>query len=118
LGIALANDGQVEEALRVCRRAIERSPDSGPSHDALAYALLSAGQFEAAAAEWAKAKQLMPLSPTPDCGIARVLIAQQRLPEAAAILQQVLQQWPDLYYAQELLANVQAALQGSPLPNP
>lgn len=52
LGRVLKDQGKLHEAIACCRRAVEQDPDSAEAHNTLAYAYLTAGDFQQGWAEY------------------------------------------------------------------
>ena len=100
--------GRFDEAVSVCRQAVELSPESFKARFVLGRTLANAGRGDEAIQSLQHAKQLMALSPIPDCEIAKVLVRQGKRDEAIALLREVLGRWPDCLDARNLLRGLES----------
>jgi len=85
LGIALANHGQAEEAVRWFRQLVRRVPANGMAHSHLGKALLAAASPEAAVDELRKAVDLDPGHVESLVALGGALRACRRTDEALAV---------------------------------
>jgi TolB-like protein/DNA-binding winged helix-turn-helix (wHTH) protein/Flp pilus assembly protein TadD len=81
--------GHHDEALALQRRAVAVDPVSAPGRAALGRYLTVAGELQQAEAEFRHAKELSPTLPEIDSYIANVLILQQRVDEAKALIEEM-----------------------------
>ena len=81
--------GHRHEALSLQRRAVAVDPLSAAGHANLGYYLAAVSELEAAEKELKHARELSPMLPSIDLGIAKVLVLRQRFDEALSIFTQM-----------------------------
>ncbi len=106
LGLALIERGDLEEATRHLRTAIEQRPDAAEAHTNLALALYRQGDFAGAEQHSRQAVAAVPMSSVYRKNLALALEAQGRLAEAEAELIEVLKLEPRVAAFHYLLGNV------------
>ena len=74
LGNALLQQGQVDEAIRMCEKALELEPRSAEAHNNLANALLKKGQVDEALRQYQKALEIRPDLAVAHCNIGYILL--------------------------------------------
>jgi tetratricopeptide (TPR) repeat protein len=84
-GVALANAGRFEDAVRAAEIAVALDPLSPGGHDFLAVSLTLAGRYEDALNEARIAVSLEPQFPNPRRQVARVLLLLGRYEECASL---------------------------------
>jgi superkiller protein 3 len=84
LGLALHDQGKVDEAIAEYRTAIELDPKYAAAHNNLGNALYYLGKLDEAVAEYRKAIELDPKSADPHNGLGAVFYDQKKLDEAIA----------------------------------
>ncbi len=109
LGVALADCGQVDEAIVHFRKALELMPDCADAHNGLAAALAARGQIDDAITHYRKALEIKPDYAQAHNNLAAALAGCQRIDEAVAQFQKALEIKP--YYA-EAHYNLGLALAG------
>lgn len=82
LGETLRRSGQLELALKVCLRGLERHPHNADAHDLLARIWVDRGELEKASDEWDMVLRLSPTHVGACKGLGYVLFKQGRLEEA------------------------------------
>ena len=60
----------------------------------------------------------MPLSPFPDCEMARVLVMQGKREEAIALVREILGRWPESVDARNLLRSLETSQAGAKRTSP
>jgi predicted regulator of Ras-like GTPase activity (Roadblock/LC7/MglB family) len=90
LGEALRRRGELDVALRVALRGVERHPGLADAHDLVARISVDRGDFERALAEWEMVLRLDAAHAGARKGLGFICFQLGRLPEAAAHLQAAL----------------------------
>ena len=83
-GLLAQARGQLEEAIRLNRRAVEQDPLSASAHHNLGLALQAANRWTESEAAYRKALELSPLRSATHAGLARTLLAHGQGAEALA----------------------------------
>lgn len=86
LGEALRRLGQLDLALRVAQRGVDRHPQRADAHDLLARVAADRGDAEKARVEWEKALQLAPGHPAAQKGLGYLYYQQGAYGEAESLL--------------------------------
>src|SRR5215208_8341135 len=86
LGEALRRQGQLDLALKVTTRGLERHPHFPDAHDLLARIAVDRGELQRAFDEWDMVLRLAPGHHGALCGMGFVCFRQGRLPEAEQYL--------------------------------
>jgi spermidine synthase len=107
LGLALAESGQLDAAIREFRRSLELSSDNGLTHWHLGAALASRGAHAEATVHLARAVELDPGNSRAHSDLGLTLAMQGRLDEAAAHLERAIALDPQAEDARRNLAVVQ-----------
>ncbi len=94
-GIALAEQGKLDEANECHGRALEWSPNDAESHRGLAFVLAKQNKLDEAVAAYRRARELNPRDAELAYNIGVLLAKQRRLDEAAVSYRQALQLRPD-----------------------
>ena len=120
LGEALRKQGQLDLALKVTMRGLERHPHFADGHDLLARIAVDRGDLERAFDEWDMVLRLVPGHAGALRGMGFVCFQQGRLPEAEAYLTQAAAAGDEDEGVALALANVRAARRpaGSPPASP
>ena len=108
LGIALARQGRVEEAVAHYREALTIDPVNLNSHINLGVALVDLGRLEEAVDRYSQALELRPDHPGVHNNLGNALALLGKLDEAAAEFNQALKLRPDYYEAHNNLGVVLA----------
>ena len=95
LGDVLRRQGQLDVALKVALRGLERHPHRADAHDLLARIAVDRGEWERAFDEWDMVRRLDPSHAGALRGMGFVLFQQQRLPEAEQFLAAAAEADPD-----------------------
>jgi tetratricopeptide (TPR) repeat protein len=106
LGITLAQQGRLEEAIADFRRALEINPDLAQAHHNLGIALQEQGRLEEAVASYRRALELKPDYTTAYHYLGTALKDLNRLDEAVACYRRALELKPDFVEACNNLAAV------------
>ena len=106
IGIILAEQGKLDEAIAEFREAIRLEPDSQLAHSNLGHGLVEQGKLDEAIAEFREALRLKPLDPTGHfdhnpvatlrCDLGDALAKQGKLDDAIAEFREALRLKPDL----------------------
>lgn len=99
LGIALARQGRVEEAIAHYRDALTIDPMNVKSHINLGVALVDRGRLEEAIAQYWRALELQPDHPGVHNNLGNALVLLGKLDEAAMEFNRALEIKPDYYEA-------------------
>jgi len=110
LGETLRQQGQLDLALKVTMRGLERHPHFADGHDLLARIAVDRGDLERAFDEWDMVLRLASSHPGALRGMGFVCFQQGRLPEAEEYLSAAAQIAPADDGIAQALANVRAAL--------
>src|SRR5687768_17830377 len=86
LGEALRRQGQLDYALKVAVRGLERHPHNAESHDLLARIAVDRGELERAFDEWDMVRRIAPAHLGARKGMGYVLFKQGRFAEAETYL--------------------------------
>nr|WP_306422129.1 tetratricopeptide repeat protein [Nostoc sp. CHAB 5715] len=95
MGIALKNQGKLDEAIAQYRKAIQLDPKDADAYYNLGIALKNQGKLDEAIAQYRKAIQLDPKHAGGYIGLGNVLSEQKKLDEAIAAYRQALK-LPDI----------------------
>ncbi|MDD5628894.1 MAG: tetratricopeptide repeat protein, partial [Elusimicrobia bacterium] len=95
VGLALAEQGRLDEAIRHYRLALQAQPDSDWAHNNLGVALVRQGRLEEAIRHYELALQAMPVSALAHSNLGSALAQQGRLDEAIRHYELALQAQPD-----------------------
>ena len=114
LGLARAEQGQIDAAVAEFRQALEQAPDNAQAHWHLGAALASQGQREEAVQHLARSVELEPGNSRAQSDLGLLLALEGRLEEAAGHLQQAVALDPQLEEARRNLALVQQRLGRDP----
>ena len=104
LGLALAERGQLDEAIAEFRHALRLAPDSAPAHWHLGAALASLGAHAEAARHLGRSVELDPANAEAHSDLGLVLALQGRVDEAVGHLQQAIALNPQADEARRNLA--------------
>jgi spermidine synthase len=110
LGLALAERGELDAAIREFRRSLALSPDNGLTHWHLGAALASRGAHAEAAVHLRRAVALDPANSRAHSDLGLILAMQGRLDEAAVHLERAIALDPQAQDARRNLAVVQQRL--------
>lgn len=113
LGEALRKQGQLDLALKVTVRGLERHPHLADGHDLLARIAVDRGDLERAFDEWDMVLRLVDGHPGALRGMGFVCFHQGRLPEAEEYLSAAVTAAPDDDGVAQALANVRVARSGA-----
>lgn len=116
LGEALRRQGQLDLALKVTVRGLERHPHFPDGHDLLARIAVDRGDLERAFDEWDVVLRLVSGHPGALRGMGFVCFHQGRLPDAERYLVQAAAADPADEGVAQALANVRLALEGPAAP--
>jgi len=108
LGIALARQGRVEEAIAHYREALTSDPMNVKSHINLGVALVDLGRLDEAVDQYRQALQLQPDHPGVHNNLGNALVLLGKLDEAATEFNRALEIRPDYYEAHNNLGVVLA----------
>lgn len=86
LADALRRDGQLDHAMRIASRGVERHPDYAEGHDLVARIATDRGELDRAAAAWETVLRLAPAYAGAHKGLGFICFQQGRLEEAEAHL--------------------------------
>jgi tetratricopeptide (TPR) repeat protein len=109
LGEALRKQGQLDVALKVTMRGLERHPHFADAHDLLARIAVDRGELERAFDEWDMVLRLTPGHVGAQRGMGFVCFQQGRLPEAEQYLSAAATAAPTDEGIAQALGNVRAA---------
>ena len=112
LGEALRRQGQLDVALKVALRGLERHPHNAEAHDLLARISVDRGDLERAFDEWDMVLRLAPEHAGALKGLGFVCFRSGRLEDAETYLAQALEQRSDDQTIATALAHVRAQLDG------
>src|SRR5205823_13361901 len=87
LGAAYLDGGHLEKAKECFAEVVRLKPRLESAHIALGRLYQRTGRFDDAAEEYRTTLSISPRSPAAVAGLARVLLAQKRSPEARAVLE-------------------------------
>jgi tetratricopeptide (TPR) repeat protein len=110
LGESLRRRGELDVALRVALRGVERHPERADAHDLVARVSVDRGELERAIVEWETVLRLAPGDPGARKGLGFICFQLGRLEEAAAHLGVALAARPEDGSLAAALETVQAAL--------
>lgn len=116
LGEALRRQGQLDLALKVTMRGLERHPHFPDGHDLLARIAVDRGELQRAFDEWDMVLRLAPGHHGALRGMGFVCFRQGRLPEAERYLASAAEGGDEDGGIALALANVRAAQRGAPTP--
>ena len=109
LGVALADRGQVEEAIAHYQRAVEIKPDDVLAHNNLGIALAgSADRFDEAIAQFQQVLEIKPDFAEAHCNLGNALAGRGQVEEAIACYRKALKIKPDFAEAHNNLGNALA----------
>jgi len=111
LGIALANQGKLDEAIACYNEALRLDPDHAESHSNLGAALTTQGRLDEAVAHYAEAVRLKPKYVEAHTGMGTALAMQGKLDEAVGHHREAVRLRPGFASAHYNLA-VALAMQG------
>ena len=103
-GLALAQSGQIEPAIRQFRRSLELQPNQSVTHFNLANALAQQGKLDEAAKHFEEAVRIHPGFAKAYHNLGRIVAAQGRLDTAIGYFRQALDIDPNFAAAHESLA--------------
>lgn len=106
LGVALADQGKLEEAIRHHHRAIELGPPHGRTHNNLGVSLRQVGDLEGAIEQYRLAIQYSPDYIKAKLNLGVALGKQGKVKEAVDQYEQILKQDPEFAEAHYNLANL------------
>jgi tetratricopeptide (TPR) repeat protein len=104
LGEALAESGKADEAERLFREVLERDPDHEETVQRFIALMTVGGKLEEALRFFESAAAAHPAEPALEYGLAEVLIAAKREPEAVVHLRKVIELSPEHVDARHALA--------------
>ncbi len=113
LGLALAEQGQLAEAIQHYQRALQLKPDYAAAHNNLGVALADQGKLAEAIAHYQQALQLNPGYPEAHNNLGFALAAEGKTGEAVPHYQRALELKPD-YADAHLNFGIALAAQGKP----
>lgn len=105
-----------DEIIRSLREALSVSPDNVPLRLHLADTLLSYGYPAQAEAEYRTAASLAPQHQVAQLGLAKSLFAQEKTADALPVIQNLIQNSPDIIPAEAYLLHARLLLQNDDLP--
>jgi len=105
LGTLLAEQGELDQALRYLSQASSLAPQSPMIHNNLANVYLKSGKLDQALASYQRVIQQSPNLPEPRFNLGYILLKQGKLEQAIASLEQAVSLKPDFYLAQLYLGN-------------
>ena len=105
LGLAMADRGQVDEAITHYRKALKIDPDNPQAHNNLGLALAGRGQVDQAVTHYQEALRIKPDFAEAHNNFGMVLVQSGRFDEAIAHFQQALKIKPDYADAHNNLGN-------------
>lgn len=106
LGFALVRGGQLDESLLPLSKAVSLGEANGPTFGLLGYAYLSGGKFVSAEAAYKQAALFEPENLDYKLGLVKALIGQANYDGALALLDEMLQRFPDKDVLWSIQANV------------
>lgn len=112
LAAAYRERGDLERALRLCLRGLDRHPTLVVAHFELGLIYEARGERERAVEQWNVVKRLAPDLTAARCALARACAGTGRLAEAARELEDALRLHPEDAEAQRLLADLTSAREG------
>lgn len=107
LGVALAQMGDRQGAMRAFREATERAPNTGAAWNGLGAMRLATGDAEGAVGPLQQASVLLPEDPNPSLNLGLALSRLQRWNDAAQAFRETLRRAPDNEVALTHLAAMQ-----------
>jgi len=107
LGLTLAQQGQLDQAIAEFRQAVRLAPDSGPTHWHLGAALASQGAHAEATEHLARSVDLDPANSRAQSDLGLILAVQGRFDEAAEHLERAIALDPQAAEARRNLALVE-----------
>lgn len=113
LAEALRRQGQLDHALRIATRGVERHPNSADGHDLLARIAVDRGELDRAASAWEAVLRIAPTHVGARKGLGFLCFQQGRLEEAEAHLSDAAQCDPGHAGVAAALAHVREARQAS-----
>jgi predicted Zn-dependent protease/predicted regulator of Ras-like GTPase activity (Roadblock/LC7/MglB family) len=121
LAEALRRDGQLDHALRIAARGVERHPNNAEAHDLLARIAVDRGELDRASSAWEAVLRVAPTHVGARKGLGFLCFQQGRLEEAEAHLSDAAQCDPSHAGVAAALEHVraarrEAATQASPTP--
>jgi tetratricopeptide (TPR) repeat protein len=84
LGLALAREGKLDEAIFYYTEALQMDPDNAPAHNNLGVALARKGKFDDAIFHYSEALRIRPRYPEARINLGNALAGQDKLDEAIA----------------------------------
>jgi tetratricopeptide (TPR) repeat protein len=106
LAEALRRQGQLDHALRIAARGVERHPNNADAHDLLARIAVDRGELDRAASAWEAVLRIAPTHVGARKGLGFLCFQQGRLEEAEAHLSDAAQCDPDHAGVAAALAHV------------
>ncbi len=103
LGVALADMGQIDEAIALYKKALELNPNYAAAHGNLGNSLVKKGQVDAAIAEYNKAIELYPRFPQAHLNLGTALFKRGQVDEARAQFEDAVEINPDDAGAHDML---------------
>ncbi len=116
LAEALRRRGQIDLALKVALRGLERHPHNADAHDLLARVAVDRGDLQRAFDEWDMVLRLAPAHIGARKGMGFVCFQQGRIEEAERYLGEAASADPDDQTIATALANIRAGADGGPAP--
>jgi Flp pilus assembly protein TadD len=110
LGVAIAAQGNVTDAIAVLRQAVALAPDNGWSERVLAEVLVTAGYLEDAAQHAERAIELAPSDPAAQDVLGVTLVLRRRPVEARRRFERALQLDSGYVRAREHIERLNASL--------
>jgi FkbM family methyltransferase len=105
LGVALKEQGKLDEAVAAYRQAIRIKADSAETHSNLGVALYDQGKLDEAVAAYRQAIRIKPDYAMAHCNLGNALKEQGKLDEAVAALRKAIGIMPDYAEAHSNLGN-------------
>ena len=118
LGEALRRQGQLDHALKIVLRGLERHPHLADAHDLLARVHADRGDAEKAFDEWDMVRRLAPGHAGAAKGMGFICFSQGRRDEAERYLREALAGAPEDDSIRAALEHVRAAAVSAPPPHP
>ena len=106
LGMTLADQGRIDEAIVEYRHSLKLNPNFAKTHNNLGKALADQGRRDEAIQQYRRALELSPDEPMFRNGLGKVLVDLGRIDEATAEFQRALEVNPNYPSAQNNLANI------------